>query len=97
MGLPPEAAKIFLFGFFRRDYGAAGLYDLHKHGLLNGVQMVVACVALTLFLPCIAQFLMSIRERGLKTGLGISAFTLSIAFGVACLVNVVLTHLGLQL
>ena len=39
MGLPDEAAVAFLFGFFRRDYGAAGLYDLKRQGLLAGNQL----------------------------------------------------------
>ncbi|NQT95037.1 MAG: ferrous iron transport protein B, partial [Candidatus Omnitrophica bacterium] len=97
IGLPPEAAKMFLFGFFRRDYGAAGLYDLNKQGLLNGVQLVVSCVALTLFLPCIAQFLMNVKERGVKTGLGISIFVLLFSFGVAYVVNLTLIRSGINL
>ena len=97
IGLPPEAAKVFLFGFFRRDYGAAGLYDLNKHQILSGVQLVVACVALTLFLPCIAQFLMNVKERGWKTGLGISFFVLFFSFGAAYAVNFILTKLGMVL
>ena len=90
IGLPEQAAKIFLFGFFRRDYGAAGLYDLNKQGLLDGVQLVVSCVALTLFLPCIAQFLMNVKERGWKVGLGISVFILFFSFSVAYIVNLIL-------
>ena len=93
IGLPEQAAKIFLFGFFRRDYGAAGLYDLNKQGLLDGVQLVVSCVALTLFLPCIAQFLMNVKERGWKVGLGISVFILFFSFSVAYIVNLIL-HKG---
>ena len=72
IGLPDKAAVSFLFGFFRRDYGAAGLYDIKKAGLFTGNQLVVACVTLTLFLPCVAQFLMNVKERGLKTGIAIS-------------------------
>jgi len=97
IGLPPEAAKIFLFGFFRRDYGAAGLYDLSKAGLLNGVQLVVACVALTLFLPCVAQLLMNAKERGWKTGLGIALFTLFFSFFVAFALNYLLVALHVVL
>jgi ferrous iron transport protein B len=96
-GLPPETAKIFLFGFFRRDYGAAGLYDMDKHQMLNNVQVVVACVALTLFLPCIAQFLVNIRERGFKTGMAISAVTLVVSFTVACMLNMILVGFGVKL
>jgi ferrous iron transport protein B len=94
IGLPVEAATVFLFGFFRRDYGAAGLYDISKQGALNDVQLVVACIALTLFLPCIAQFLMNVKERGWKTGLGISAVVLTISFSAAFTVNYILTSLG---
>ncbi|MCL5279767.1 MAG: ferrous iron transporter B [Planctomycetes bacterium] len=94
MGLPPEAASVFLLGFFRRDYGAAGLYDLNDAGVLTGVQLVVASVALTLFLPCIAQLLMNIKERGIKTGLLISGITLLFSFGVAFSLNAVLQAVG---
>jgi len=97
IGLPDEAARIFLFGFFRRDYGAAGLYDLNKQGLLTGVQLVVASVALTLFLPCIAQFLINIKERGYKAGIGISIFVLFFSFSVAYLVNLILTFFRVSL
>ena len=97
IGLPSEAAQIFLFGFFRRDYGAAGLYDLNKTGILSSVQLVVACVALTLFLPCIAQLLINIKERGIKTGIGISVFILFFSFIVAFVLNYVLVRIGIAL
>jgi ferrous iron transport protein B len=97
IGLPPEAAKIFLFGFFRRDYGAAGLYDLNKTSSLSGVQLVVACIALTLFLPCIAQFLMNVKERGWRTGFAISGFILFFSFAVAYVVYFILTTIGVTL
>jgi ferrous iron transport protein B len=80
MGLPAEAGTVFLFGFFRRDYGAAGLYELAANGVLSSAQITIAAVALTLFLPCIAQFLINIKERGIKTGLAISGVVLGISF-----------------
>ena len=97
IGLPPEAARVFLLGFFRRDYGAAGLYDLNKTGILSGGQLVVACVALTLFLPCIAQFLITVKERGIKTGVVISVFILFFSFSVAFVVNLLLSKTGMVL
>ncbi|MHC4545704.1 MAG: ferrous iron transport protein B [Planctomycetota bacterium] len=66
IGLPDEASVAFLFGFFRRDYGAAGLYDLQGAGLMTGNQLAVAAITLTLFLPCIAQFLIFKKECGTK-------------------------------
>ena len=59
IGLPDETADVFLFGFFRRDYGAAGLFDMQN--ALTGAQLTVAAVTLTLFVPCVAQFLMMIK------------------------------------
>lgn len=97
IGLPVQAAVPFLFGFFRRDYGAGGLYDIKKAGLLDGNQLVVACITLTLFLPCIAQFLMNVKERGMKTGVAISVFVLFFSFFVGFLVNVILNLSGVHL
>lgn len=97
LGLPAKAAEAFLFGFFRRDYGAAGLYRLHEHHGLTGNQLLVACVTLTLFLPCFAQLLVMRKERGLKTSLAMVAFILPFAFGVGCLLNWVLGVLGVAL
>lgn len=97
LGLPPQASEIFLFGFFRRDYGAAGLYDLQKGGVLSGVQMVVAAVTLTLFVPCIAQFAIMIKERGWKTALAIAGFIFPFAFFCGIVLNLILTLLGVTL
>lgn len=97
IGLPDKTAVAFLFGFFRRDYGAAGLYDIKKEGLFTGNQLVIACVTLTLFLPCIAQFLMNIKERGWKTGVGISLFILVFSFSVGFAVNLILNILRVTL
>lgn len=90
IGLPDKTAVAFLFGFFRRDYGAGGLYDIKMAGLFTDKQLVVACITLTLFLPCIAQFLVNIKERGWRTAVGISVFVLFFSFSVGFLVNLIL-------
>jgi ferrous iron transport protein B len=97
IGLPSEAAVVFLYGFFRRDFGAAGLYDLQSSGIILGVPMVVAAVTLTLFIPCIAQFSVMLKERGIKTALAIALFILPFAFFVGFILNLVLTTLGVSL
>jgi ferrous iron transport protein B len=81
IGLPKETAVAFIFGFFRRDYGAAGLYDLQTQGLLNARQLTVAAVTLTLFVPCVAQFLIMKKERGMKVALAIGLFVSLLAYG----------------
>jgi ferrous iron transport protein B len=69
LGLPEKATGIFIMGFLRRDYGAAGIFDLAKQGLLSESQLIVSIITLTLFMPCMASFFMIIKERGLKTSL----------------------------
>jgi ferrous iron transport protein B len=90
LGLPAETAQVFLLGFFRRDYGAAGLFDLSRQGALDPIQVAVAAVTLTLFIPCVAQFLMMVKERGPKTAIGMAALITPLAFGVGFVVNVIL-------
>lgn len=94
LGLPAETGRIFLFGFFRRDYGAAGLFDLERHGLLSVAQLTVAAVTLTLFVPCIAQFLMMIKERGLKTALAMLGIITPLAFGAGWALHQLLRSWG---
>jgi ferrous iron transport protein B len=88
IGLPDETAVAFLFGFFRRDYGAAGLYDLRE--VMTGAQLLVSTTTLTLFVPCIAQFSVTLKERGWKTALAITAFIFPFAFLVGGLLNRIL-------
>lgn len=87
LGLPRETAVSFIFGFFRRDYGAAGLYDLQTKGVLNPRQLTVAAVTLTLFIPCVAQFLIMKKERGLKVAMAIGLFVSVLAFSCGWLLN----------
>jgi ferrous iron transport protein B len=95
IGLPSQATAAILFGFFRRDYGAAGLYDLR--GVLDGVQLTVAAVTLTLFVPCIAQTAVMFKERGWKIALGVIAFIIPFAFSIAWGLSKVLTLLKVPL
>jgi ferrous iron transport protein B len=96
LGLPASTAQIFLMGFLRRDYGAAGLFDLANSGQLTGVQAVVALTVMTLFIPCVANFLMIVRERGLGAASLILAFIAPIAVGTGGLLNHVLDACGIQ-
>ncbi len=94
LGLPKEAAGAFILGFLRRDYAAAGLFAHYQPYLVAGtmtrpmiIEVVVALVTITLFIPCIANFFMILKERGLKTGLAMLAFILPFSVGVGALVN----------
>ncbi len=94
--LPAEAAGILLLGFLRRDYGAAGLYDLARKGLLSGQQIVVSMIVLTLFIPCLASFFMIIKEQGWKRAAAMAAFIAPFAVAVGAAVSWILRALNIQ-
>jgi ferrous iron transport protein B len=82
LGLPPKATEAFLIGFLRRDYGAAGLYALARDGALDPRQVLVSLVTITLFVPCIANVLIIVKERGWATALWMLIVIFPVAFGV---------------
>jgi len=97
LGLPRETAEAFIIGFLRRDFGAAGLYRMSQQGALDPVQVLVAAVTITLFIPCVAQFLMVVKERGWRTGLAIAGFVFAFALGVGGALNGLLRWLQVGL
>jgi len=94
--LPPQAAEAFLVGFFRRDYGSAGIYAMFGHGMLTPVQAVVALVTITLFVPCVANFFVIVKEHGWHTAVAMSAFIFPFAFAIGALLNLALRGVGLS-
>ncbi len=93
LGLPSESAGVFVMGFLRRDYGAAGLFKMAENGSLSAVQSVIALTVMTLFVPCVANLLMIVRERGVRTGLAILTAVTIIALGTGTVLNVALSVL----
>ncbi len=87
LGLPPKVSGIFVMGFLRRDYGAAGLFSLARDGALTPVQAVVALTVMTLFVPCIANFLMIVKERGLRVGVAILVVVSVVAVATGTVLN----------
>jgi ferrous iron transport protein B len=94
LGLPKEATQAFLVGFLRRDYGAAGLFVLARDGGLDPVQIITSLVTITLFMPCIANFLIVIKEQGLKVAILMGLFIIPFALLVGGVVNFTLRAVG---
>jgi ferrous iron transport protein B len=74
LGLPKEAVISLVIGFLRKDVALGMLAPL----ALTAEQLVVASVVLAMFFPCIATFVVLLRELGLgkmciSTGVMISA------------------------
>jgi ferrous iron transport protein B len=87
LDLPPKATEAFLIGFLRRDYGAAGLYSMAKGGMLTHLQVVVSLVTMTLFMPCLANLLVIVKEHGAKVAIGMSLFIFPFAVLVGAALN----------
>jgi len=81
--LPPEASTAFIMGVVRRDFGAAGLYHLS----LSPMQITIALITITLFVPCIASLMVMMKERGLKEGFIIWIGTWVVAFFIGGVVS----------
>jgi ferrous iron transport protein B len=82
-------------GFLRRDYGAAGLLSMSRGGALSGSQAVVALTVMTLFVPCVAQLLMMVKERGWRVALAIVGFVTPVAVLTGAGLNAVFRFLGI--
>jgi ferrous iron transport protein B len=94
LGLPAEASAAFLIGFLRRDFAATRLFDMSRGGGLDVVQLVVAMVTITLFIPCIANVFMIAKERGWRTAAAMAAFIFPLAFVMGGLVRVLMLATG---
>lgn len=91
--LPAEAAGVFVLGFLRRDYGAAGLFAMSRAGTLSALQAVVSLIVITLFVPCLASFLVIVKEQGMKKAMAITGFIIPFAITIGGIVSWVLRTL----
>jgi ferrous iron transport protein B len=98
LGLPVETADAFLMGFLRRDYGAVFLLDAATGAdrILNGEQILVSMVVITLFIPCIANVFVIAREHGARVAAGMALFIFPFAVLVGSAVNFGARWLGVR-
>lgn len=61
-GLPPEAISALLVGFLRKDVAIGMLVPLG----LNFRQLIVASAVLTIYFPCVATFIVLLKELGIR-------------------------------
>jgi ferrous iron transport protein B len=61
-GLPSEAVSSYLIGIVRKDASVALLEPL----ALNGVQMITGVTTLIIYFPCMATFVVLLKELGFK-------------------------------
>lgn len=86
LGLPAETTPLLILGFLRKDISIALLEPFN----LPPAELVVACVFMAMYLPCIATFFVMLRESGWKDTLKVIALTLSLAFATAFVLRMIL-------
>jgi len=86
LGLPEESVTAVVIGLFRKD-AALGMLALSA---MTAKQMVIGSVVLTMFFPCIATFVVLLRELGPRDFLKSAAIMLLSSLTVGGILNVVL-------
>jgi ferrous iron transport protein B len=86
LGLPKEAVTAIVIGFLRKDVALGMLAPL---GLTAG-QLVVGSVVLAMFFPCIATFVVLLRELGVVNMLKSAGIMIVVALLTGGLLNLIL-------
>jgi len=89
-----STTEAFVLGFLRRDYGAASIRRNFADGFYSARQAMVTLVVITLFVPCLANLLVIVKERGLRTAALIVGFIIPYSFIVGGAVNWLLKAFG---
>ncbi|MCR4290871.1 MAG: ferrous iron transporter B [Candidatus Scalindua sp.] len=99
LGLPVETTQGFILGFLRRDYAVVSIFKaLEKDAgnlAIDPNQLIVSLVVVTLFVPCLANFFVMIKERGAKTAFLMLAFILPFSFLIGGILRYVLQLLSI--
>jgi ferrous iron transport protein B len=86
LGLPKEAVTAIVIGVFRKDVAIGMLAPL----ALTPAQLVVGSVVLATFFPCIATFVILLKELGMKNLLKSMGIMLVTALLAGTLLNLIL-------
>jgi len=91
-GLPMEAVGALLVGFLRKDVAIGMLAPLG----LTLRQLIVASVVLTVYFPCVATFIVLLKEMGIKDMIKAAVIMLITAFLVGGISNWVMLLIGMD-
>jgi len=86
LGLPKEAVTALVIGFLRKDVALGMLAPL----ALTAEQLVVGSVVLAMFFPCIATFVVLLRELGAVNMLKSAGIMISVALITGGILNLIL-------
>jgi ferrous iron transport protein B len=86
LGLPSEAVGALIIGFLRKDVAVGMLLPLG----LDLSQLVIASVVLTMYFPCVATFVVLIKELGIRDMMKSAAIMILSSLIVGGLLNLIL-------
>jgi len=86
LGLPKEAVTAIVIGFLRKDVALGMLAPL----ALTAEQLVIGSVVLAMFFPCIATFVVLLRELGIINMLKATGVMITVALITGGLLNLIL-------
>jgi ferrous iron transport protein B len=89
LGLPKEAISALLLGFLRKDIATGLLAPLN----LTAAQLSVACVTLAMYFPCVATFVVMLKELGAKDMFKAMGLMIVVALAVGGMLNFMLSIL----
>jgi len=87
LGLPSDAATALIIGFLRKDVGIGMFAPLD----MSPVQYVIAAVVLAMYMPCVATFMVMLKELGVSGTAKSVALRLVAALVVGTALNLVLS------
>jgi len=85
-GLPKEAISALIIGFLRKDVAVGMLGPLN----LTTKQLIIGSTILAIYFPCIATFVMLVKELGIKDMLKSAVIMIFVALIVGTLLNIIL-------
>ena len=87
LGLPSDAATALIIGFLRKDVGIGMFAPLD----MTPVQYVIAAVVLAMYMPCVATFMVMLKELGVSGTAKSVALRLVAALLVGTALNLILS------
>ncbi len=90
LDLPIHFSEALVMSLARSEAGAVLILNMVQHGELTTVQVMVAVIVITLFIPCISNVMAMIKELTLKPALIMVLIITIAAFLIGGMVNLVL-------
>lgn len=86
LGLPSDAVVALVMGFLRKDIAVGILLPLG----MTPQQLTISCVILSTYFPCVATFIVLLRELGVMAMLKATGLMIAVSFSVGAVMKLIL-------